>query len=66
MQKHYWQILINGEPWHNQKIWNYRSAIAVYKKVKSDLERHVDYKGETIELARFDGRYEMWRMYNHE
>ena len=38
MQKHYWQILINGEPWHNQKIWNYRSAIGVYKKVKSDLE----------------------------
>lgn len=57
MQKHYWQIMIDGNPWQNQKIWNIGSAKAVYEKVKNDLEKHVDYKGEIIEIVRIEGKY---------
>lgn len=54
MQKYYWQILVDGKPW-NMKIWNRASAEGVYKNVKSQLERHVDYKCEKIELVKLEG-----------
>jgi transcription termination factor Rho len=54
MQTYYWQILIDEKPWHNVKIWNEASAKVIHNKVKRDIENHIDYKGEKVELAKRD------------
>lgn len=52
MQTYFWQVLIDGEPWQNAKIWNEESAKVVYERVKSNVENHIDYKGENVELVK--------------
>ena len=53
-QKYYYQILIDGKPWNNTKIWNKSSAEVIYNRVKCDRKRHVDYKDEEIELIKIE------------
>jgi hypothetical protein len=50
MQNYYYQILVNGQPWENLKIYNMRSAEAHLKHITDHVTHHIDYKDKQNEV----------------